>query len=107
MINFYNFMDGIDGIDGAQAVITGGVWVWAGVYLNQPMLYLLGLLITASSYAILALASTGFALLWFFDSVSFEALLVGIGLFGVGVWAIVWFKERSQALAKPGLTASR
>jgi UDP-N-acetylmuramyl pentapeptide phosphotransferase/UDP-N-acetylglucosamine-1-phosphate transferase len=51
--NAYNFMDGIDGIAGAQAVIAGLGWVAIGWLTTQPLVAVMGVLLSASSLGFL------------------------------------------------------
>jgi UDP-N-acetylmuramyl pentapeptide phosphotransferase/UDP-N-acetylglucosamine-1-phosphate transferase len=53
MVNSYNFMDGIDGLAGLQAVIAGLGWLFLGLILNMPVIYLFGGIIAASSLGFL------------------------------------------------------
>jgi UDP-N-acetylmuramyl pentapeptide phosphotransferase/UDP-N-acetylglucosamine-1-phosphate transferase len=47
--NTYNYMDGIDGLAGGQAVIAGAFWASIGIFQNDPLVTLLGLLIAGAS----------------------------------------------------------
>jgi UDP-N-acetylmuramyl pentapeptide phosphotransferase/UDP-N-acetylglucosamine-1-phosphate transferase len=45
LTNVYNFMDGIDGIAGVQGLIAGLAWALAGLWLDAPVVSLLGALL--------------------------------------------------------------
>jgi len=53
LTNAYNFMDGIDGLAGSQGVVAGLGWSLLGWLSGQPLLSLLGLLLTAGSLGFL------------------------------------------------------
>lgn len=53
LTNAYNFMDGIDGIAGGQAVVAGLGWAVLGWIGGQPLVSIMGLLITAASLGFL------------------------------------------------------
>jgi UDP-N-acetylmuramyl pentapeptide phosphotransferase/UDP-N-acetylglucosamine-1-phosphate transferase len=53
LTNAYNFMDGIDGIAGGQAVVAGLGWAIIGWLSQQPLLLILGLLLSASNLGFL------------------------------------------------------
>lgn len=48
LVNAYNFMDGIDGNAGGIGAVAGIVWAMISLYLNQPHLLILSLLISVS-----------------------------------------------------------
>jgi len=48
LVNAYNFMDGIDGNAGGIGAVAGIVWAMIALYLNQPYLLILSLLISVS-----------------------------------------------------------
>ncbi|MDP6583120.1 MAG: adenylate/guanylate cyclase domain-containing protein, partial [Anaerolineales bacterium] len=48
LVNAYNFMDGIDGNAGGIGAVAGIVWAMISLYLNQPYLLILSLLISVS-----------------------------------------------------------
>ncbi|MCC7450162.1 MAG: undecaprenyl/decaprenyl-phosphate alpha-N-acetylglucosaminyl 1-phosphate transferase [Anaerolineae bacterium] len=49
LTNAYNYMDGIDGLAGGQAVLASGLWVGIGLLEENPLVILLGILITGAS----------------------------------------------------------
>lgn len=53
LTNAYNFMDGIDGLAGSQAIIAGLGTTLLGLLVAQPLLTVIGLLLTTSSLGFL------------------------------------------------------
>jgi UDP-N-acetylmuramyl pentapeptide phosphotransferase/UDP-N-acetylglucosamine-1-phosphate transferase len=48
MTNAYNFMDGIDGNAGGMGVVAGVIWGFVAWQLHEPMLLILGVLLSAT-----------------------------------------------------------
>lgn len=53
LTNAFNFMDGIDGIAGSQAVVAGLTWLIFGWWTAQPVIVVMGLMISCSSLGFL------------------------------------------------------
>lgn len=53
LTNAFNFMDGIDGIAGTQALTAGAGWLAIGLYSNQTLITVIGVLLAATSLGFL------------------------------------------------------